>query len=630
MNPDPFFDTNNQPSLWRQTVNEHRDIQSQSVREVLGFEVKPLKEHYGQYLQPLFDTAFYKPNLRGRFPDTIGIEKQFSPEDFDIRYKEASKLTHYKLEEKDSAGIFAYLNNCFFQVLNLSESKHNSTFYAFNWVFDRSGEMTSVVPKPITVGMMDQYLISYSITIPDGSKQIKKADGSTEIVWKTKDMGIGKWWRSCRERRCVSTITFLPSLPPGFIKVTEVQSHVHLYNLWSGYPYYYWAREPFGPPSKFLPEHHIEVGYVVEGRSRESIQAQKEDDLLFCAAIDNHLTHIMCGGNEEYAEYFRTWLATVYQRPELSTGVAIIFRGDQGAGKTSFEQFIASLFGQTGVFLAEGKDLTHKHGGHIVANKVLVAADELLIDTKEAAICLKNLITGEFVREERKGIDIIQRHNFVNLFGSTNSRNPLVVDKGNNRRYGIFDSSDCRIDDLSYFNLWYSLIAFPRAKIAYSRYLSLYPLNKVQLRQVPLTAVMHHLVTGTFDNVDNWWFSVINRKFHVPRNSQSKCDEAMKDWVVSPVDLISLYDMFAGESLQNKKLLYTKWLTRFQDLLPLTNNLAVCDKEINMPRYRDCVEFLEKRFPIAFKEIKKAQTQPKRRRLDANNNNNNVITNYFN
>lgn len=191
---------------------------------------------------------------------------------------------------------------------------------------------------------------------------------------------LGEWWLSHAQQRRYRKIVFAP--PP-------LVAHPEDYNTWRGFS--------IAPDPNPHPE-------------------------LRCRRYLEHLYTIICDGIQEHFEFLLDVCALTCQFPGRPTGVAVVLRGDSGAGKGSFVDTFGPLFGIHYIQVDKQDHVTGRFNQHL-ANKVVLFADEAVwAGNKQDAGALKRLVTERTLTIERKFMDAVIEPNCLHLFMATNER----------------------------------------------------------------------------------------------------------------------------------------------------------------------------------------------------------------
>jgi hypothetical protein len=251
----------------------------------------------------------------------------------------------------------------------------------------------------------ESFLLRYSnrkirAEVPDGQ------GGTTRL-----DMPLGQWWLSHLRRRQHRGIVFLPGGP-----------HVvnDCLNLWQG-----WGCE-----------------------------AKPGDWSL----IDQHILEIIAGGNSEFAEYIRNWIAWSIQHPDVPAEVALVLIGRKGAGKGTLVRCLERIFGAHTFQVTSREEVIGKFNGHLQDCILFVADEAYWGGDKRCVGRLQGMITEKWLPIERKGIDLIQVLNRLHVIMLAEPG--WVIPAGRfERRYAALAVDNIRQGDRAYFKALHSQIA---------------------------------------------------------------------------------------------------------------------------------------------------------------------------
>lgn len=250
-----------------------------------------------------------------------------------------------------------------------------------------------------------------------------RGDQKGEPIFKTKF----EIWREHPKKRTYRKVTFAP--PPAVADPLD-------YNLWKGF-----AVSPLQP----------EGG--IAGMSEDGLRAWTVEHCLpKCNLFFDLVFDVICSGNPEHFAYMVNLLALTVKFPGIPSEVAVVLKGDQGAGKGTFVRtFGRGLFGRHFVHLDRTEQLAGKFNASL-SGKVVVFADEAFFAGDKSSLgSLKRLITEPTLSIERKGIDSIEEPNFIHLFMATNEK--WAHQAGiKERRFFTVQVSNAHLQDHAYFN----------------------------------------------------------------------------------------------------------------------------------------------------------------------------------
>ena len=160
-----------------------------------------------------------------------------------------------------------------------------------------------------------------------------------------------------------------------------------------------------------------------------------------CGLYLEHLLNNVYAGDEEFFNWLLGWMADTVQNPSQRPGTAVVLRGKQGTGKTIACTEFGKLLGPHFRVVAQSRHLLGNFNAHLEGTLVLLAEEAVWAGDKPGASVLKDLITGDTVNIERKGVDVQRSRNLIHLMISRNS--DWVVPAGpEERRFAVFDVSD--------------------------------------------------------------------------------------------------------------------------------------------------------------------------------------------
>lgn len=140
--------------------------------------------------------------------------------------------------------------------------------------------------------------------------------------------------------------------------------------------------------------------------------------------------------NEERIEYNTNWFAHILQKPYKKTGVALIFQGSQGTGKSTIMDFFGRYVIGKDYYLelSDSTMLTRNFNKQLVG-KILICKDESEFGGGDQSK-LKNIITSNTITIEPKGQDPYVAVNIINVTETRNRQQGYIVIKmeGDERR----------------------------------------------------------------------------------------------------------------------------------------------------------------------------------------------------
>ncbi|NBC37814.1 hypothetical protein GTZ99_14760 [Novosphingobium sp. FSY-8] len=252
-----------------------------------------------------------------------------------------------------------------------------------------------------------------------------------------------------------------------------------------------------------------------------SIQPRKGDWQL----LRNHIFEQMCGRNEEYFEYVMTYLAHLIQCPGDKPGVALVITGKKGTGKSIIFDFIARILGPYLFKATNAKHITGAFNGHLEKALVLLCEEAFWAGDRSSEGTLKDLITGDKLPIEQKGLDARMAKNFTRVIMISNEQWVVPASLGDERRFAVFSFGDSRQGDTPYFQnmvdqmenggceaMLYDLLHFVPAK------------GWNSLRTPPKTVGLQNQVMESMSGIDRFMHDLIANGFN-------DCDESDDSYI---------------------------------------------------------------------------------------------------
>lgn len=279
---------------------------------------------------------------------------------------------------------------------------------------------------------------------------------------------LGHWWLKNPSRRQFDTLVFVPG--------REIPD---AYNMWKG--------------------------FACEARPGDKHQ-------MFL----DHIRNVVCSGNEVHYDYLVKWMARAVQRPDEQGEVAVVFRGDMGAGKGTVASQFGKLWGRHFLHISNPKHLLGNFNAHL-SDAVFVFADEAFYAGDKAhESILKTLITEDTLSIEAKHVDVVSRRNYIHLMVASNSA--WVIPAGlNERRYLMLDVNSTRMRDFAYFNeLRKRMDEGGRENLLY--FLLTLDLTGYNVRDVPQTDALRDQKLRTLSTEQEWWYQKLQDGLLIKRH----------------------------------------------------------------------------------------------------------------
>lgn len=230
------------------------------------------------------------------------------------------------------------------------------------------------------------------------------------ITFGDKTYPVSQLWLKSQVRRTYDGIVFMPGreCPKRF------------YNLWRGF-----AVEPKATGSK---EAHNALAAFIE-----------------------HALKNICDNDQNLFNWLMGYFAHMVQKPWEKPYTSLVFKGKKGVGKNALIKFVGHLLGNHYRLAADRRYLVGNFNSHL-ENLVMFVLDEAFWSgDKSAEGILKDLITGEELNIERKGMESYTVPNCIRvvIIGNEDWVVPASEDE---RRFAVFNVGEGRKRDVPFFS----------------------------------------------------------------------------------------------------------------------------------------------------------------------------------
>lgn len=253
----------------------------------------------------------------------------------------------------------------------------------------------------------------------------------------------------------------------------------------------------FKPPPLQVSQKHFNfwTGYRIE-----------QIDVPSSNNIEPFLTHmnLLCNKNTEISNCAIKVLAHKIQNPGCKIGKALVFIGDEGAGKGIFAEIIKRMFGKKYIHItATPKNDILRNFNSSRLNKLFIFVNEAdKKDTHQNISLLKHMITDVEFSLEKKGIDSIPMDCYANFIFFSNE-DDCVKFGVNNRRYIVCETSFEIIGNKQYFTEFSEYAKDDRnIKAIYDYLLNLDVSDVSYTMDIPKSATYEKIANETHNIID--------------------------------------------------------------------------------------------------------------------------------
>lgn len=250
----------------------------------------------------------------------------------------------------------------------------------------------------------------------------------------------------------------------------------------------YAAGLAFSPDGESVNQYNLWRGWSVD-----PVQGDVQPWLDF-------ITYVIADGNVANANWIIAWAAQMVQQPQVKIGIGLVLRGLKGTGKTKFAELLGWLVKSHFTSASKAEHITGNFNKHLQETLLLVGEEAYWAGAKAAESALKDLLTASQIFVEKKGVDGYMAPNYTRIVFTSNDDFvvPATLDE---RRFAVFDISDCRKEDSKYFeslDSWFH----NGGGSALLYYLKHFDLSSVNVRKAPQTAALDEQKLENLSGVD--------------------------------------------------------------------------------------------------------------------------------
>lgn len=227
--------------------------------------------------------------------------------------------------------------------------------------------------------------------------------------------------------------------------------------------------------------------------------------------LRNHIWNVVCQNNESLFNYVMNWFARMFQHPDETGEVALVFRGKKGAGKGKALFWIMKALGQHAKQIFNAEHLVGRFNNHL-RDLVFLFADEAFYagDRKHEGV-LKGLITEMWLPIEGKGLDLVMVRNMLHVAMASN-QDWVVPASADERRFCAIDVSDAKIGDFPYFAAIDEQMNNGGLAAMIHEFLNR-DISQFEVRSVPQTDALTEQKAYSLNSLARWWLTVLERGF---------------------------------------------------------------------------------------------------------------------
>lgn len=167
--------------------------------------------------------------------------------------------------------------------------------------------------------------------------------------------------------------------------------------------------------------------------------------------LRDHLLHTICSGNEEWFNFFMTWMADIVQNPGDKKSSAIVLKGQKGTGKSTLFDYFRKGFGQHAAVISNRQHFLGQFNNHLSDKVLLVCEEAFWAGDQQAGGTLKHLISGSELMMEAKGYDAIPMSNHLRVAMISNEDWVAPTSMRDERRFFVLEVGEDHRGDTDFF-----------------------------------------------------------------------------------------------------------------------------------------------------------------------------------
>lgn len=286
---------------------------------------------------------------------------------------------------------------------------------------------------------------------------ISKVGGKT--ISEVKMISIAKYWLSSKDKRLYMN---------GFC-FSEIEKK-GAFNLWKGFRF----------------------------KKTEDCKDTKKIEPIYNLILNN-----LSSGNKAQAEYILNWLAHMIQKPFEKPEIALVFKGEQGIGKTTLFDAVALLFHPENCYKDGNiESIFGKYNDHL-KDKIFVSCEEALFGRTNILGDIKNRITSRTISIEAKFKGRYEIENFTRFVFTSNNESPAPVEKGN-RRFFVAETTAFYKKGSQFFKDLYQWLKDTNNLQALFNYLASRDISSFDYREFPNTCLELGIMENSYSNLQKW------------------------------------------------------------------------------------------------------------------------------
>lgn len=247
------------------------------------------------------------------------------------------------------------------------------------------------------------------------------------------------------------------------------------------------------PPPMVCPEGHYNLWTPYQWEDIPPVDTRDDDVHMLLEHIQ-----VMCGNDTEVFDYFMTMLSFNLNKPAEKTGVFPIFSGAPGCGKGTLFKLLERLVGKDKYLETSSpeQDVWGTFNMPVMGKQFVVTNELGKLNQVGFVDKIKAFITDPNIVIQGKGTNQTTMVGCHQLFGASNSKDPVNAEKGQRRMF-VISSSPQFIGDHDYFDHANEIIEDDEVICALFHWIRSIDCSKFRHMKMPITEQMEVILEAS-------------------------------------------------------------------------------------------------------------------------------------
>lgn len=327
---------------------------------------------------------------------------------------------------------------------------------------------------------------------------------ATSVIYARRNLKIT--WETMTEHNMMSSLK----------NVRTKKKHRSLFEMWMKWAFRRECYEIMWKPTLIPDNEHLRILNVYPGLAVKPSKLSYDEMMKAVEPLLFHIRFIWSQGDEKLERFFLHYIAHIFQKPHIKTGIALVLTSTQGKGKSIvFDEIFLTIFSELlGVF-SKFKELFGDFNSQI-AKKLLIVVEEIEFnESAQHASLIKHLVTAKKIYINPKGRDGYSALSYSNCIFMSNSNIAVKVELSD-RRYVITALSELLIDQSHFNQLLQENMNMP----AVVQFFQQFDISNVRLQDIkPTTPSYKYHKIASMTPLQKWCHQILLNPSEHPQNN---------------------------------------------------------------------------------------------------------------